>query len=247
MRALVSIHDVMPNTLKKVCALIRWLEERQVQAVTLLVVPGLNWAPDQIDCLRELNKAGYKLAAHGWAHVAAPKRLYHRLHAALISRNVAEHLALNSGEILDLLQRSRDWFAANNLALPDFYVPPAWALGPLSDAELKYAPFNQIETTRGLITLHREQGLAVSSGEQSPATIHFEKLPLTGYEADTPIREHFLRRWNAWQSRGALRTGKPLRISIHPDDLQLRIPDQLTAQIESVEEFLPYPWIHRRQ
>jgi predicted deacetylase len=231
MKALVSIHDVMPHTLERVDRIINWLDARDVPPVTLLVVPGRPWEPQQIERLQQLAAAGHELAAHGWHHRTRPRRLYHRLHAALISRNVAEHLDFDSPGILALMQRSHNWFTDNGLPRPDFYVPPAWALGSMKKSDLAQLPYQMIETTRGLIHLVRDGGLP---------TIQFQKLPLTGYEADTPLRKFFLRRWNAAQANAAARKNLPLRISIHPDDLELRVADQMEQHIRAVTEFLPY-------
>ena len=276
MQALLSIHDVMPHTLERVERILDWLKERGVPPVTLLVVPGRPWEAAQIDRLRELAETGYELAAHGWLHETLPRRLYHRLHAALISRNVAEHLDLDPKGILELMQRSRNWFGDNNLPQPNFYVPPAWALGPVSKSELAQAPYRLVETTRGVLHLGRVRypyqtdtanerrvkdnapyhenkeidGSAAASpqrmtndgscGALRNGGVSFQKLPLTGYEADTPFREFFLRRWNAAQARAARRKNLPLRISIHPDDLELRVADQMEEQILSIETFKPY-------
>lgn len=218
----------MPHTLDRVNRIIDWLSERGVPPVTLLVVPGRPWTSDQIQQVRSLSDAGHPLAAHGWFHQTTPKRFYHRIHAALISRNVAEHLDLDSAGVLELLHKSKQWFIDNDLPAPDFYVPPAWALGPISKHDLQRAPYKLIETTRGLIHLNETQ---------QPT---FESLPLTGYEADTAFRECFLRRWNAYQEGQASKKKKPLRISIHPDDLELRVADQLEEQIEAATEFLEY-------
>ncbi|MGB1126918.1 MAG: polysaccharide deacetylase family protein [Opitutales bacterium] len=226
MKALVSIHDLMPHTLERVERILEYLKERSVPPVTLLVVPGRPWEKSQIERLRELAGAGHELAAHGWSHETSPRRFYHRIHAALISRKVAEHLDLDSKGVLQLMTRSRNWFGENSLPLPELYVPPAWALGPISKSDLAQAPYKLIETTRGLIHLGDE--------------IRFQKLPLTGYEADTRFREAFLRRWNAAQAKSAQGNNRPLRISIHPDDLELRIADQMAQQIHSVVDFLPY-------
>jgi hypothetical protein len=68
----------------------------------------------------------------------------------------------------------------------------------------------------------------------------FQKLPLTGYEADTAFREFFLHRWNASQAKAAIRKNLPLRISIHPDDLELRLANQLEQQIDKMKTFRPY-------
>jgi len=234
MRAFVSIHDLMPHTLCRVERILDWLRDRQVPPVTLLVVPGLPWEPAQIERLRELAALGHPLAAHGWSHHTRPRRLAHRLHAALISRNAAEHLDLNSTEILALLRRALDWFPENRLPTPDFYVPPAWALGPIRKTDLAAAPYRRIETTRGILFLAR-------AGTTAPASVRFEKLPLTGYEADTPAREFFLRRWNRAQWRAAARCDRILRISIHPSDLELRLADQIAEQIEAVDTFVADP------
>lgn len=248
MKALVSIHDVMPHTLERVERIIEWLNERGVPPVTLLVVPGLQWEESQIDRLRELADAGYELAAHGWTHTTTPRRLYHRLHAALISRKVAEHLDLDSKGVLALMTRSKSWFRENNLPVPEFYVPPAWALGPISKDDLKKAPYRIIETTRGLLEINGGTTFQSSTRPREadaqkrvPPKFSFQKLPLTGYEADTPFREFFLRRWNAAQAKSAKRHNLPLRISIHPEDLELRIADQMDEQIRSVDEFDLYP------
>jgi predicted deacetylase len=251
MRALVSIHDVMPHTMDRVERILQWLHDRGLPPVTLLVVPGHPWSERQIERLRELAEQGHQLAAHGWDHKTTPRKLYHRIHATLISRNVAEHLDLGSAGVLQLMIRSRDWFGTHDLPMPNFYVPPAWALGPISRADLCKVPFELIETTRGLIHLRhagspapRTQRDSNSVREETEAIRetrpHFQKLPLTGYEADTPSREFFLRIWNAAQFAHARSKALPLRISIHPDDLDLRVADQMDRQVRSITTFCLY-------
>ncbi|MEM8867669.1 MAG: polysaccharide deacetylase family protein [Verrucomicrobiota bacterium] len=237
MKALVSIHDLMPEKMERVESILDWLKEREVPPVTLLVVPGKPWQLAQIDRLRELASLGHPLAAHGWHHHTQPRKLYHRLHAALLSRNVAEHLDLDSQGVLELLKRSQNWFGDNDLPLPDFYVPPAWALGPISKQDLAQAPYRIIETTRGL--LH-------PNGNANSSKTSLLKLPLTGYEADTPLRETLLRRWNASQAKIAQSRDQTLRISIHPNDLQLRVADQLEEQIHAVTSYASYRTQHLR-
>ncbi|NCG08474.1 MAG: DUF2334 domain-containing protein, partial [Verrucomicrobia bacterium] len=195
MKALVSIHDCMPETLGRVQELLEWLAELGVPPVTLLVVPGKDWQPAQVERLRELAELGHPLAAHGWQHHTRPRRLYHRLHAALLSRSVAEHLDLDPAEIEALLHRAFHWFSENGLPAPSLYVPPAWALGSISITQLRSSPYACIETTRGL---------CFPQGKPS-----FQALPLTGYEADTTLRAAFLKIWNAAQARAAKRSGKP--------------------------------------
>jgi predicted deacetylase len=154
MKSIISIHDVMPETMDRVLKLIEWLEALEVPPSTLLVVPGKDWTEAQIKQLDSLSKKGYTLAAHGWRHKTRPRRIYHRLHSLILSRDVAEHLDLSSTEILDLIQRSKAWFLEHNLPAPDLYVPPAWALGPIRKKELSKATYQQIETTLGVIQLN---------------------------------------------------------------------------------------------
>lgn len=230
MRAIVSIHDLMPETMDRIEVILQWLEARKVPPCTLLVVPGKPWSAPQIERLHELADDGYSLAAHGWHHQTTPHKLFHRLHALLISRNVAEHLDLNSDGILKLLQRSHDWFLENQLPAPDFYVPPAWALGAISKADLAKVPYTRIETTRGFIFPQKEGGGPKVS------------LPLTGFEADTMLRAAFLRQWNTAQIKRAQNTKTPLRISIHPNDLELKLRDQMESLFE-----MPWEYVSERK
>lgn len=225
MRALVSIHDLMPETMPQVEKILQWLETKDVPPVTLLVVPGKDWKPIQLERLGELAAKGHPLAAHGWHHHTLPRRWQHRLHARFISRNVAEHLDLDSLDIFSLLERSRLWFIENYLPIPELYVPPAWALGPISKADLAKSKFKQIEVTRGII---------------APSSAALVKLPLTGFEADTTLRASFLKVWNFSQLQLARWQKKPLRISIHPQDLDLRMRIQMETLFDQPWNYLHY-------
>ena len=113
---LLSIHDVMPDTLDDVESIFSELNRLGHEEVTLLVVPGSGWTPASLQRLRALAQAGAELAGHGWHHVVDDIRgPRHRLHSLLISRNVAEHLALSTPQIRSLLQRCYDWFDANDI------------------------------------------------------------------------------------------------------------------------------------
>ena len=103
---LLSVHDVMPSTLPRVSDLLDKLTQTGAGPADLLVVPGLDWRPDQIETLAGWHRAGHRLAGHGWCHRARHIRGWrHRLHSALISRDVAEHLALDRAGIADLIRR----------------------------------------------------------------------------------------------------------------------------------------------
>jgi hypothetical protein len=205
--AVLSLHDVMPETFQQTEEIIKYLRDHRIPPITLLVVPGRPWKPHQLNRLRALADHGYELAAHGWYHVTgSPKDWFHRIHASLISRNVAEHLALDAAGIADLMQQSYDWFEENGLPSPSLYVPPAWALGRIPRRDLARLPYAAIEVLRGI---------------HLPRTGQFESLPMVGFEADTPFRVGAVRIWNAWQSTRARLSGRPLRIGLHPNDFHL--------------------------
>jgi len=228
MNAFLSIHDVMPDTLEKVMDIMGYLKNYEIHHPSLLVVPGLDWTEKQVRILQSFADRGCELIAHGWHHRCSVRRPFHRLHSALISRNVAEHLDLHRPEILDLMRRSHDWFEKHQLPAPAVYVPPAWALGSLKAEDLLQTPFSVLETQFGL-RYRRSQTLSETA-----------YLPLSGYEADTPLRESFLRTWNSVQLKISVLRTLPLRISIHPFDLELRIADQLSKHLQLVSTVYPY-------
>lgn len=217
MRALLSIHDVMPHTLPRVASIIDTLRAHGHETMTLLVVPGQDWQAEDIATLARWQHEGMELAAHGWHHRASQIRgIYHRLHAALLSRRAGEHLALNGHAIAQLMQAAADWFPQHDLAAPSTYVPPAWALGAISTARLTMLPYQRIEVTRGLL---------------DPRNGRLHILPLVGFEADTAWRKHALRQWNRTQIWQARHLERPLRIGIHPYDPELRLAGDLQRVI----------------
>lgn len=219
MHATVTIHDVMPQTLEGVCALARLIPSDQRPKVALLVVPGLPWSISQIERIRQLNDSGFPLAGHGWQHHTTNIRsFYHRLHSLLASRKVAEHLSCSKEELSKMLQRNYEWFEQHQFPAPDFYVPPAWAMGKLSRQDLKALPFRYYEDSQGIFDSYNN---------------HYRRLPLTGFEADTLLREYFLRLWNplnVWVSSAS----RPVRISLHPYDLDYRLGTQLKKFINKI-------------
>jgi predicted deacetylase len=209
---LLSIHDVMPGTLDDVEKIFGDLEKLELLPATLLVVPDTGWSTDSLQRLRGLVDAGAELAGHGWHHVARHIRgLRHRLHSQLISRDVAEHLALSRPEILSLVQHCYDWFGENGLAGPQLYVPPAWAMGDVKRSELKTLPFDCYETLQGVYDVRSDR---------------FRRTAMVGYEADTAFRGAACRCWN-WLNLISAGESRPIRVAIHPRDLELRLADDL--------------------
>lgn len=228
--AILSLHDVMPETFPEVEEVLDYARRNGIPPMTLLVVPGRDWSPDQLNRLRELAENGHELAAHGWLHqVTVRKCFYHRLHSALLSRNVAEHLSRDSMGIAALIHRSHRWFADNDLPLPSLYVPPAWALGRLENEDLKQLPFEKIEVLRGFLFPSSQKHLS---------------LPMVGFEADTRVRAAAVRTWNALQRLQHQLSNRPLRIGLHPHDLNLKLARDLRALLASPFDFRTAADIH---
>lgn len=220
--ARVSIHDVMPATLADVSAILSRLAGQGIGPVTLLVVPGLEWTADGVAQLRRWQASGHELAGHGWRHKAPTIRGWrHRLHSLVLSRDVAEHLALDPDGIAALVRRCHAWFAANGLAAPELYVPPAWALGPIPRPALRDLPFRSYEVLSGVVDARAQR---------------LDRLPMVGFEADTAWRSRAVRAWNAANLAYARRRGVPLRVAIHPHDFRLRLAADLAAVLSSLGE-----------
>lgn len=226
MKLLVSIHDVMPATLDRVERILERLVEAELTPVTLLVVPGSGWDSGALGRIRSMLTRGARLAGHGWTHNApAIRGLKHRLHSALISRNAAEHLSLSRDEILELMQRNYRWFTEHELAAPRLYVPPAWAMGPISRAELDRLPFDRYETLAGIY---------------DTVDGRFHRLPMAGFEADTAFRCWTVAGSNRFNRAIARTLGRPLRLGIHPDDFELRLADDLCRMLDAGGEVVDY-------
>lgn len=216
--ALVSVHDLMPETFDAVLGIVRELAKLDAGPATLLVVPGRDWSGPQIDTLKALAEDGHPLAGHGWTHqVAQIRGLKHWLHSQLLSRNVAEHLALTEPEIAYLIEQCYAWFDDVGLPAPSLYVPPAWAMGAVSRARLRLLPFHRYETLTGIYDAREDR---------------FHRIPLLGYEADTALRAAALRLSN--QLNRVLARGRALRIAIHPLDLRLRLADDIFRDLEAI-------------
>lgn len=221
--AIVSVHDVMPETLPRVKEIIGLLERMRAFPVTLLVVPGRQWSKRAIADLNALQANGYELAGHGWDHICGEKTSHwHRLHGQLISGNEAEHLSLCTPAICGRIQACYRWFEETGLAPPMLYVPPAWAMGRISGKVLDVLPFRLYETQLGIY--------------DSTAGL-FTQLPVAGYMADTPFRFTALKLTNLVNR---YLFSRPLRIAIHPQDLSLPMARDLKQHLSQTRQFLSY-------
>lgn len=227
--ALVSVHDVMPETRAAVSDILYQLsrlERLPLSKITLLVVPGKDWNSSDIKWLQSLARAGYPMAGHGWSHCAPPPRtLYHWLHSLILSRRAAEHLSRDSNQLKQRVHNCYQWFLEHDLPAPELYVPPAWANGRLPWSLWPQRPFSLLETLSGVTDLNQ--------GTTLP-------LPLTGYEADTSLRCWVLQRFNQWNIQQARRHQRPLRIGLHPFDLKYPLRHKAFQDIANASHFLAY-------
>ncbi|WP_232802505.1 polysaccharide deacetylase family protein [Alloalcanivorax mobilis] len=211
--SLISIHDVMPETRPGVEALLAALAATPAATVTLLVVPGRAWSSADLAWLHGLVERGHPLAGHGWLHRCPPPASWrHRLHSAVLSRRVAEHLALDADGIADLIRRCHRWFAVHDLPVLPLYVPPAWALGTIPRQRLAELPFRYYETLGGLYDADRDLSIT---------------LPLLGFEADQPLQAAALRISNSFNRLLAMLSGRALRVALHPNDPTLRLGNDI--------------------
>ncbi|VUD61869.1 hypothetical protein TDB9533_02913 [Thalassocella blandensis] len=220
MQALVSIHDVSPENFERVSKIIDALPDSCRPNLILLVIPGLQWSRKKIEKLQQLQKSGCILAGHGWVHRCDKiEGVYHKLHSCLVSRNVAEHLALTESQIQQLLDDCYQWFVQHHFTPPQYYVPPAWAMGSISRQALRESPFRYFESSWGIYDAQTDK---------------FTYLPLVGFEADTPTRSLVLSCWNKINEWiGSIK--KPLRLSIHPHDPELFLKEKLWQSLNKVE------------
>lgn len=218
MKAMVSVHDVMPDTLGQVTRIVDSMPVSIRHNLQLLVVPGLNWQTAQIQQLREWQQQGLTLVGHGWEHRAQSiSTLWHRVHAWLISRDVAEHLSLTAGEELALMQRNYRWFNENGLTASAWYVPPAWAFGRLARAQRAESGYRYFESTFGVHDARENR---------------FYWLPMLGYEADTGFRCVSVRLWNAVNRLFA--HCRTVRLAIHPHDFDLPLATDLRSDLARI-------------
>jgi len=221
--AILSIHDVMPETFARVLDIVRFIEARGANRFTLLVVPGKRWSAEQIGQLKALQDRGVDLAGHGWQHrIYRRTKWAHRLHGRIISRDSAEHLSLTQQEVAEIIARCYRWFADVGLAPPQLYVPPSWAMGRMPCRCRRMLPFRLYETQFGLFDCRRSTPYI---------------LGVTGYMADTPFRRIALRGLN--RANMALFRG-PLRIAIHPDDLRLPLAGELCRHLRRCSRYIRY-------
>lgn len=224
-RAILSVHDVMPETLDRVDRIATLAEQSGCPRPTLLVVPGKDWTARDLDWIRRKSDAGFRLAGHGWIHRGPPARgLYHRVHGAVISSDQAEHLSRSRDESRAIVEKCYGWFRGARLPAPDLYVPPAWALGELTLADLRTLPFRHYETLAGFI---------------DAATGVRQNVPLVGFEASGAVSAFGVRLSNSFNLALGRALDRPVRVCLHPSDLDLRLRASVFGMLRRRWDWIP--------
>ena len=220
MKSYVSIHDVSPKNLDKIENIIFILNNKfNINKFCILVIPGLKWNKYQIKKLKKWQNDGIEIAAHGWKHSSKlDKSLYHKIHSLMISKNCAEHLSKNKNDIINLIQKSYNWFISNGFKKPKLYVPPAWALGNINKNDINKLNFLYYECTTGLI--HNKK---------------YYFLPLIGFEEKFLIRGIVRKIFNSLNYFMASFTGV-IRIAIHPNDFHLYLKNDIKKYLSKNNE-----------
>ena len=224
--ALVSIHDITPETIPAMLDIIKLLKNMNIFPASLFIVPGVKWSTENLNTIRELQNAGYELVCHGWLHECGEKKtIMHKIHGAILSRNAAEHLSRSAENIAELITRGFHWFNEAGLGQPAFYAPPAWAMGGISLHALRELPFKYYEFLTGFYHCRARS---------------FYRLPLVGYEADTRQRVPSLVLMNMLNEGFAHCFSRPLRIAIHPDDFSYLLAESLKSILSRHKTFISY-------
>jgi hypothetical protein len=101
-------------------------------------------------------------------------------------------------------------------------------MGRLRPEDLADAGYRVAETQWGFLDLTRS----------GPGATEVLSAPLIGFEADSAWREFALGVFNARQVARARRTGRPLRLGMHPFDLELRRADEARDRVREVEVWM---------
>ncbi len=114
----VEIHDVSPSYgIEKLNEILEIIERHRVEKVVLFVIPNHGYSSPMhenkefVKELRGLEKKGYIIALHGYAH----------------SENEFRTSKENAEELLRLGEKE---FSLANLSFPRYFLPPFWAVSP---------------------------------------------------------------------------------------------------------------------
>lgn len=219
-KLLISVHDVMPETLPEICEIVEALERRGRRPVTLLVAPGRRWRARQVDELRRFQDRGHELAGHGWRNgVPGSAGIPRRPARLAVTADTAEHRRHDGKGIARLIRRCREWFADQGLGAPRLYVPPAWVMGRIRRLDIRRLGFRYFEYAGG----YYDAAIGV-----------YQRVPIVGFEADGALRAAWLRLCNRINCASSHRNGW-LRVAIRPTDPNRSLSTDLACLIRQCD------------
>ncbi len=219
----VALHDVEPATFERCMEIRAWLDERDVNRVTLLVIPARDLhpvgerSPALAGWLAARRRAGDAIAQHGFQHEQLRRpSLPHRVSAPARARRAAEFAGLDDEETRRAVDAG--WRLLKLAGIePDGFVAPAYAYTPA----LRRAVSARFRWWAGRLSLHG----AAEPAEGRPALAHGDlSIPASGRLA-LSRRHRLLPAWGPRSIRaGALLAGNTLRLDLSP--AHLRHPHQ---------------------
>lgn len=208
----VSLHDVAASTAAATSAWMDHLLTRSLD-VSLLAVPGpwrspfgLRSDPGLVAWLRSLVDAGHEVVQHGWDHsaVATFPRPSRRARAvgSIVARGCGEFWTLDVSEAIRRMVQGRD--ALVDLGLPPAgFIAPAWLMSKGAWSAAKIVGYEYTTSHRKIVHLPSGRSVGCLALAQR-------------------VQRGFVRigaQVNTAAVRQAIRSGAPIRLAIHPEDI----------------------------
>jgi predicted deacetylase len=228
----VAVHDIEPATFER-CALIRdWLDDHDVNRVTLLVIPARDLhplaerSPEMVSWLVERERTGDAIAQHGFQHLRSGRTRgraggpYQSLRTLRADRET-EFLGLDAQETRRAVDAGRRVLKLAGIE-PRGFVAPGYAYTPA----LRQTLSERFHWWTALLGLHRAHPARTSIAAQrerstSTESRHGRKRrellgPPIALSSSGRLRSALS---PALLRAGALVSGATLRLDLHPSDL----------------------------
>ncbi len=207
----VAVHGIEPASFER-CALIRdWLDDHDVERVTLLVIPARDLhpvgerSPEMVSWLCERRSAGDSIAQHGFQHVrlrpgSSPRQMLARAQG----QPAGEFLGLDGMETRRAVHAG--WRVLKLAGIePDGFVAPAYAY----TSALRETLSLRFRWWAGLLRVYRAPSAGAARGREpfAPAWSLATAGPLGRFCSPPLLRV------------GALLPTSALRVDLHPADL----------------------------
>jgi len=209
----VSVHDVAPCFSRQIREIVALLESLGIGRASMLAVPDyhhrspLRGDPSFAAWLRGLEKRGFEIVQHGYAHIEEKKAssIEGRLHSRWSTRGEGEFLSLEYGEAMAKIRAGADYLRVCGLS-PTGFIAPAWLLSEGALDAVRDAGFSYTNTSLHFMTLLPFRKVC------APAVVL--------YGGDNPTRR-FLGVLETRARLGLLRWSRFARIAVHPVDMDV--------------------------